>query len=63
MWKKNSVGKKSDFKFWEFWFKFLMGNRHFFETTSEAKCPDKPSRGVAKLFFETTSDAKCCDKP
>ena len=35
----------------EFWFKFLMGNRRFFETTSEAKCPDKPQSGVAKLFY------------
>ena len=35
----------------EFWSKFLMGNRHFFETTSEAKCPGKPRSGVAKLFY------------
>ena len=35
----------------------------FFEITSKAKCPDKPSRGVAKLYFETTSEAKCPDKP
>ena len=30
---------------------FLMGNRRFFETTSEAKCPDKPRSGIAKLFY------------
>ena len=25
-----------------------MGNRHFFDSTSEAKCPVKPRSGVAK---------------
>ena len=38
----------SSFKKREFLFKFLMGNRHFFETTSKAKCPDKPRSGDAK---------------
>ena len=63
--KKISTGKYSNFKFQKsgnfgsnslqvigtFSIKFLMGNRRFFETTSEAKCPDKPRSGVAKLFY------------
>ena len=36
------MGLKIDFNFeiWEFWYKITIGRRHFFETTSEAKCPD-----------------------
>ena len=36
------MGLKIDFNFeiWEFWFKITICRRHFFETTSEAKCPD-----------------------
>ena len=28
-----------------------IGSRHFFETTSEAKCPGEPGSGVKKLFY------------
>ena len=45
-----------------FWFKFLMGNRRFFETTSEAKCPDKPRSGVAKLFYLNNQSCTFCAK-
>ena len=43
-----------------FLFKFPMGNRRFFETTSEAKCPDKPRSGVAKLFYLNDQSCTFC---